>query len=191
MYWFLYDNTTGIIQQPPRQAATNPWPTPPNSWNVASFATTDTTAILAAANPAWYLINGSPAALVLQSYWTVTATESTSTAGEYTLTATLNNPPSTAPTSATFTVAGGTIDAAISSDTATATIQLHETVTSQPVAVTVSASGTVSGSTTINSGTAGIGLQLIPASGTTPATVAPAGAGLASGKRVTGRSARW
>lgn len=45
MYWFLYDNTTGVIQQPPAQATSNPWPNPPTSWRFASFSTDDSTAI--------------------------------------------------------------------------------------------------------------------------------------------------
>ncbi len=175
--WFLYDNTTGVIQQPPIQAATNPWPKPPTSWSVASFATTDTTAILAAANPQWYLIQGG--ALVVQPYWLVTATESTTAAAEYTLTATLNNPPATPPTQATFTVAGGTITTSVSNNQATTAIQLHASVASQPVPVQVSASATVSGSTTINSGTATIPLQLWTPSGGVP-TVGPSGANVTS-----------
>ena len=178
IYYFLYENSTGIIQRV-SSSTQNPWPNPPNSWSVASFATTDITAILAAANPAWYLISGSPAALQLQSYWIVTAMGSTSTAGEYTLTAMLNNPPSTPPTSATFAVAGGTITADITSNQATATIQLHASVATQPVMVQVSASGTVSGQTTINSGTATIPLQLwTPSGGVT--TVGPSGNNMAS-----------
>ncbi len=172
-YFFLYETSTGIIQQPPIQAVTNPWPNPPSSWSVASFATTDTTAILAAANPAWYLVQSG--ALVIQPHWLVTATASTTTSGEYSLSATLENPPATPPSTCAFAVAGGTLSATVSNNTATATIQLHASVASQPVTVQVSASGTVSGSTTINSGTAGVGLQLVT-SGTTP-LVAPAGTG--------------
>ena len=172
-YFFLYNTSTGQILGA-RLAASSPY-TPGTGEAVASFPANDATAALAVNNPQWYLIAGSPATLQMQPYWTVTTTESTTTAGEYTLTATLNSPPASPPTQATFTIAGGTINATISSNQATGTIQLHASVANQPVTVSVSASGTVSGQTTINSGTASVGLQLIT-SGTTP-LVAPAGTG--------------
>ena len=158
MYFFLYDNTTGIIQQPPMQATSNPWPNPPSSWSVASFATTDTTAILAAANPAWYLIQDTTPTLVLQSYWTATTSVSS---GTTTITATLNNPPSSPPTSATLAVAGGTMTASISSNQATFTVAVHPSVAAYQIPATVSASGTVSGSVNLGGNAASpIGLQL-------------------------------
>lgn len=175
-YFFLYDNATGIIQQPPRQADTNPWPNPPSSWSTASFSTDDSTAILAAAHPDRYLISGSPATLNLQPYWTVSATESTSTTGQYSVNATLNHPPSSPPSSVTFKLAGSSVSASVSSSTASTTIALHPSITSQPVAITASASGIVDGSTTINpNASSDVDLQLIAASGSTPATVAPTG----------------
>lgn len=172
-YYFIYDTTTGAIYPSLSESAPSvagmgllgPYPQ----------ATASATVLQAYTFPTRFLAQGSPAQLVAQPYWTVTAAESTTTNGEYTLTATLNNPPSTPPSTATFSMAGGTISADVSSNQATATIQLHASVASQPVTVSVSASGTVSGSTTINSGTAQVGLQLIT-SGTTP-LVAPVGAG--------------
>lgn len=170
-YFFLYDIVTGIILQPPRKATSNPWPNPPTSWNVTSFAAIDTTAIIAAANPQWYLIQGANPALVLQPYWTATATVSSNT---YTLTATLNNPPASPPTSATLTVAGGTVSASVSNNQATFTVALHPSIAAQQILATVSASGTVSGSTMLGGQSTGVPLKLSTA--TTPHTVVPTGA---------------
>lgn len=173
MYNFLYNTTSGLILA----ASTNSI-TPGTGEAVLSAPSNDDTAILAYNNPNRYLITGSTPTLVAQPYWTVVATESTTTSGEYTLTATLNNPPSTPPTSATFAVAGGTIIADMTSDQATATVQVHPTVAMLAISVTVSATGTVSGSTTIGGTTTPpIGLQLLPATSSAPALVAPTGPG--------------
>lgn len=166
-YNFLYNTSSGAIL-----AASTQRITAGSGEAVLSLSQSDTTAILAYANPQWYLIQGSTPALVEQPHWVVTATASTSTTGQYTISGTLAHPPSTLPSSATVSVAGGTIDATVSSSgTTSTTLQLHASVASQPVTVTVSASGTVSGSTTINSGTATTALQL-DTSGSTP-TVQP------------------
>ena len=177
-YWFCYNTSTGAItaqylttntamQAPSGQGLFGPFPQ----------ARASATVVMAFTYPYRYLVQSG--ALVEQPYWTATATASMTTSGEYTLAATLNNPPSTPPTSATFTVAAGTISAAITSNMATATIQLHPSVATQPVRVQVSASGTVSGQTTINSGAAAIPLQLWTPSGGV-ATVGPSGNNMAS-----------
>ena len=173
-FWFIYNGLGQITQK--ILATTLPTAFASQTY-LGPFpqASASTTVLLAYANPERYLVQGTPPALVEQPFWTVTAAESASTTGQYAMTATLNNPGSSVPSTAIFAVAGGTINATVSSNQATATIQLHASVASQPVAVQVSATGTVSGQTTINSGTAGIGLQLIT-SGTTP-LVAPVGAG--------------
>lgn len=169
-YNFLYRSASGAIV-----AANTQGLSPGSGEAVLTVSQSDTTAIIAYANPAWYLIQGSTPALVEQPHWTVTATASTSTTGQYSISGTLVHPPSTLPTSATVHVAGGTLDATVSSSGTTATtIQLHASVASQPVTVQASASGTVAGSVTLNSGTASIPLQLWTPSGGTP-TVGPAG----------------
>lgn len=177
-YWFCYNVTSGTITA--QYLTTNTAMQAPSGQGLyGPFAQGGASAavVMAYTYPQRYLIIGSTPALVEQPYWVVTPTESTTTAGEYSLAATLNNPPSTPPSTATFTVAGGTISATIASNQATATLQLHASVASQPVTVQVSASGTVSGSTTINSGTPAIGQQLIPATSSSPALVAPTGTG--------------
>lgn len=174
MYYFLYQTTSGHIL-----AANTQGLTPGTGEGVLQAPSNDDTAILAYNNPNRYLVTGSTPALVAQPFWTVTATASASTAAEYSLVATLNNPPSTPPTTCAFNVAGGGITADITSNQATATIQLHESVANQPVSVHVSASGTVSGQTTINSGTATTPLQLWTPSSGIP-TVGPSGSNVAS-----------
>jgi len=121
----------------------------------------------------WYLIqDGVP---VAQPAWSVTALESTSTSGQYTATATLHNPPTTPPSEATFTVAGQTFTEAITSNQAILTLAVHPLLATQQVAVQVSASSTVAGSTVIGTTPALIGqgvqtLQSVP-------TVVPTGPG--------------
>lgn len=159
-YWFCY-NSNGAIVYPPTKSPTNPWPNPPATYTVVSYdVETAAPDVLAAyLYPDRYLFQGSPAALVLQPYWTLTATESTATPGQYTVTATLNNPPATPPTTATFAVAGATYSEAVASNKATLTLQIHPTISDQQVDVQVSASGTVDGSLTIGTGPQKIGQQ--------------------------------
>lgn len=171
-YYFLYTVTTGaILSQDLGTAA--PF-TPGTGEAILAVPTTDATAADAYANPTRYLIQGSPAALVAQPYWTLAAQESATTSGQYTLTATLNNPPATPPTTATFSTAGSTFTESITNNTATWTVQLHASVATEPVPLSVSASGTVSGNLTINNGTASTPLQAwTPVSGYP--TVGPGG----------------
>ena len=124
-------------------------------------------------HPAWYLIQDSLP--VAQAAWSVTAPESTTTPGEYTVTATLVNPPSRPPSAATFTVAGQTFTSAITSNQTTWTLAVHPLLGNQRVSIQVSASGTVSGSAGIGASPALIGQDVQTLSGVP--TVVPSGAG--------------
>jgi len=96
-----------------------------------------------------------------------------------TVTATLELPPSTAPTSVTFAVAGQQYTASLTNGVATLSLAVHPSLASQQVIVTCSASGCVSGSLNLTGGTQQtIGLQVYTPSGTgSIPTVAPVGAG--------------
>lgn len=173
-YFFLYDPATGIIQNEPARAIANPWPSAPASWVVLGPVESND-AGLAYLNPARYLIQGTPAALVAQPYLTVSASVTGSTA---TLTATLNDPPSTPPTSVTFTVAGNTFTAPLSSGTATLTVDVHPSVAPFAVPVSVAATGVVEASVTFGGAAqAPVQLQCVPLVGGTVPTVTPCGAG--------------
>ena len=94
-----------------------------------------------------------------------------------TVTATLELPPSTAPASVTFAVAGQQYTASLTNGAATLSLAVHPSLASQQVIVTCSASGCVSGSLNLTGGTQqAIGLQVYTPSGGIP-TVAPVGAG--------------
>lgn len=126
------------------------------------------------AHPSHYLIvNSTP---VLQPYLTTTKTTSSYITM---LTVILNNPPSTPPTNATLTIAGSTLTVDIANNQATFTVALHPTVAMLAIPATVSATGTVSESLNIGGTqtTPTIGLQLLPATSSAPALVAPMGSG--------------
>ena len=171
-YYFLYNSTSGQIL-----AVNTSGLTPGTGEAVLQLPLTDPTAILAAAHPAWYLVQGSPPVLVLQPYWTATVSV-TSTSNEYEVTAVLNNSPSTPPTSAMFTVLGSAYSEAVSSGMATFTLAVHPSCVDFPVTVTASASGTVAGSVTFGgSQVPPVQLQCVPLTGGTVPTVTPTGPG--------------
>ena len=164
-----YDPTSGAIQSA-ISATSDPGTYPANPGTPLYLD--DATYADVWHHPGWYLIqNDLP---VVQSAWTATATAA-STAGQWTVTATLNHPPSSPPTSATFTVAGQTFTSAITSSQATLTLAIHPLLGNQRVSIQVSASGTISGSTVIGASPAliGQGVQTIQ----TVPTVVPAGPG--------------
>ena len=174
-YFFLYETSTGAIVQPPQLSASNPWPNPPSSWSVLSFEQNSAPAdvVMAYTYPQRYLILGSPAALVLQPYFTVALTES-STAGDWTATATLNNPPSTPPTSCTITVAGIASTVALSGNVATLAFVVDASAANQTLTVSAAATGCVSGQASIGSASA---FALTASSATGTLTVIPAAVG--------------
>ncbi|NMP20792.1 hypothetical protein [Sulfobacillus harzensis] len=172
MYYFLYQATSGQIL-----AANTTGFTPGTGEAVLGpLSPADPNAVIAYQYPQWFLIQGDPPALVMQPYWILEATSGTN--NQYTLTATLNNPPSTPPTSATLTVLGSTYTAMVSNNTATWTIDVHPSCVHFPVAATVAATGTVSGSATFGgTQTPSVALQCVPLTGGTVPTVTPTGPG--------------
>jgi len=93
------------------------------------------------------------------------------------VTATLELPPSTAPTSVTFAVAGQQYTANLANGAATLSLAVHSSLASQQVIVTCSATGCVSGSINLTGGTQqSIGVQIYTPSGGI-LTVAPVGSG--------------
>ena len=150
-YFFLYETSTGAIVQPPQLSASNPWPNPPSTWSVLSFAqaTAASDVVMAYTYPQRYLILGSPAALVLQPYFTLSASDSSDT---YTVTATLNNPSSTPPTDVTFTFLGQSASVALSSNQAVLTLTFDSMVATQSATVAASATGCVSATVTLGAG---------------------------------------
>jgi len=94
-----------------------------------------------------------------------------------TVTATLELPPSSPPSSVTFTVAGQNFIANLMNNTATLALAVHPSLASQQVIVTCSASGCVSGSLNLTGGTRqDVGLQVYTPPGGIP-TVMPVGPG--------------
>ena len=174
-YWLLYDVSTGIIQVNPILSASNPWSNPPSSWSVLSFAqaTAASDVVMAYTYPERYLVLGSPAGLQLQPYFTVALTES-ATAGDWTAAATLNNPPSTPPTSCTITVAGVASTVALSSNAATLSFTVDPSATGQSLTVSAAATGCVMGQANIGATSA---FALTASSVTGTLTVIPAAVG--------------
>jgi hypothetical protein len=151
-YFVLYTQASGAILAATR-AATSPY-TPGTGEAILACPATDTDAAQAVQFPAWYLVQNG--ALTLQAYWVVSTT---STSGTATITATLNHPPASPPTTATLTVAGSTYGAAVSTDTAQWTLTIDPTIAGQAVPFIVSATGTVSATTAIGGGPARVGQQ--------------------------------
>lgn len=153
MFYFLYTTATGAIV-----AVNTSGFAPGTGEAVVSFDQATASAAVQGAylNPSRYLMQGSPVEPALQPYLTLAVAEAS---GVYTVTATLNNPPATPPTDATFTVAGATYTEAISSNTATLALQIHPTIAGQQVTVSVSATGIVGASTTIGTAQPLIGQQ--------------------------------
>lgn len=141
-YWFLYNTTTGAITETHLTTAEQ-WTNIPSGQGVIGpypQATASATVQDAYNNPNRYLVqNGT---LMLQPYFTIT---STSTA----ITATLNNPPTPAPTSATFTIAGTNFTANITNNVATLTYSLKSEIANQAISVQATALGCVAGTGTI------------------------------------------
>ncbi|MCL8207177.1 MAG: hypothetical protein K6V97_03765 [Actinomycetia bacterium] len=170
IFYFLYNQTSGLIL-----AANTTGFTPGTGEAVLGpLSSADTNAVVAYQYPQRFLVQGSPAALVEQPWWDVQVSPA-STAGQYTVTATLQNPPSTPPSTATLTLAGGSLSGTVSSNQVSWTIAVHPSVASQQITATVSASGTVSGTATFGGTAQSIGLQLVTTAN--PPLVAPAGPG--------------
>lgn len=168
MYYFLYNTSTGQLL-----AANTSGFTPGTGEAVLGpLYSADTNAIVAYQYPQRFLVQGSPAALVEQPWWNVTVAP-TSAANQYTITATLENPPSAPPSIATLTIAGSTLSGTVSSNQVSWTVAVHPSVATQSITATASTSGTVSGSTTFGGTAQEIGLQLVTTQ--SPPLIAPAG----------------
>lgn len=166
MFYFLYQASTGQILV----ANTSGFTPGTGEAVLGPLSSADTNAVVAYQYPQRFLVQGSPPTLVEQPFWSLASTVSSNT---YTITATLNNPSSTPPTSATLTIAGSTLSASVSSNQATFTVALHPSIAAQQVLAIVSASGTVSGSVTLGGQTTGVPVKFNTA--TKPATIAPTG----------------
>ena len=169
-YFFLY-KSDGTIYGAPYLGTAEEWTNTPAECAgvLGPIPDTDVTAQAAFQYPWRYLVQDGQ--LAEQPYFTLA---STSTNGQYSVTATLNNPPATPPTSVTFTIGSWTQTATLSNNEASITVQLHPSLASYVVPVSVSATGCVGTSTTIG-GTQPlpIPIQVVTPSGGTP-TIGPA-----------------
>ena len=154
MYWFLYD-ANGVIQQK-AMSGVNPWPNPPATWSVISFdqATASATVVMAFNYPSRYLYQNG--AFVEQPFFTLSAASSS---GTITLTATLNSPPATAPTSCTFSILGQSVIETLTNNTATLILAVHPSIASQQLSVSVAETGCVQATATAGGTSSGIPLQ--------------------------------
>lgn len=172
-YWFLYVLSTNEIYGTPYLGTATEWTNIPDGCGVIGpIPDSDPTATDAYQHPERYLVQNGE--LVLQPYITATASESN---GEYTLVATINNPPSTPPTSVTFSIGSWTQNVTLTNNEASITVQVHPSLASYAVPVSVSATGCVGASTTIG-GTQKLPfpIQVVTPSGGTP-MIAPVGPG--------------
>lgn len=148
-YYFLYNLTTGQIL-----ASSTTGFTPGTGESVLTLPNTNSTAIIAAQfNDRYIVQNG---ALVEQPYFSLTAATAS---GSAVFTATLNNPPTTPPTSCTFAVLGQNITATLTANTAMLTLAIHPSVASQSFSVSVTATGSVQATTTAGGTASGVPMQ--------------------------------
>ena len=161
MYWY-YDSAGKIIGYSA---------TPHDAWaKLYSQVELDAeTSAPMEANPHGYTLpSGVPTPM---AQWSVTQATAS---GTTTITATLNNPPTTLPSSVTWTLQSSTIAGTVSSSgIATLDLTWHPSVATTRTSVSVSASGTVGGEITLHSGSSAP-LQLVsPTTSGDPYIVAP------------------
>lgn len=166
MYWY-YDSTGNIIGYSA---------TPNATWaKLYSQVELDTaTSAPIQANPHGYTLpSGVPTPM---AQWT--ATQST-TSGTTTITATLNNPPATPPTSATMMIGTTAVSVPVTSGTATIPVSLHATLSGYSVPVQVSATGTVATTAMVGAGSKPpVDVQAIaPTTSGDPYVIGPTGTG--------------
>ena len=165
-YWILYDQSTGVIY--PALKETQPTSTGMGVLGPYSQDTAPTDVVLAYTYPSRYLVQSG--VLTLQPYLT-------SSYANGTLTITLNNPPSSPPTSCTVTVGTSAETVALSSNTGTLTMAVHPSVAAYSLPAQVTATGCVGTSVDLGSGQAApIALQMYTPSGGS-LTVGPVGKG--------------
>lgn len=115
--------------------------------------------------------------IVQRPYLAATVAESATTKGQYTITATLTNPPATPPANVTFNVLNQSFSEPLTNGQAQFVFNVHPAVDNQTVTFNVLADGCVSTFVNVGTDQSAIGLQTcIPSGGTIP-TVAPVGAG--------------
>jgi hypothetical protein len=164
MYWFLYDSS-GNIEESQRNDTTE-WTNLNGYAGVISFDESDSVAKDAFNNKDKYIIQNNE--LVLQPYFTLASAVSNGTTA---ITATLNNPPVTLPTQATFSVLGQTYTETLTNGQASLPLTLHPSIAEQQINVEVSAIGCVSG--TLNIGGSGASIPMKVVTTTTPNTISP------------------
>lgn len=148
-YTFWYDQAGNITLY----SITPSTVTPPTGYTALNLTDTDTPSCTAvAANTKGYQYDATTGKVVEVPYFTLSATESTTTAGQWTVTAALNQPPVTPPTSCVFSVAGTAITETITSNQASVTLALDAIVQNQSIYVSVAASGVVSASVSVGQG---------------------------------------
>ena len=169
MYVF-YEESTGQILSV--VSASKAQPVPSNTGTPLFLLDADYPTLLQTFSR-YLIVGGLP---ILQNYWTVSGTTAS---GTTTITATLNNPPTTPPTSATVTIGTTTVSVPVSSNTATIAVTLHETLAGFSVPVQVGASGTVTGTVTVGAGDKPpTSVQAIaPITSGDPYVIGPAGTG--------------
>lgn len=162
-FCFLYD-TNGIIKekQPNVSIWTNTNYYDSNIVGHILLDDTDATAQDAFAHSEKYLVQNNE--LVLQPYFTLTFANGT-------ITATLNNPPGTPPTQATFSVLGQAYTRTLTNNQATLSLTIHPAVANQQISVTVSATGCVDESLNIGGSDSGVSMKMVTT--TTPNTISP------------------
>ncbi len=161
MYWY-YDQTGQIIGHSDQPVAA--WQ---QAYTAVELSDTDSAPVIA--NPHGYTL---PSGVITpMAQWHCTAT---TTSGTTTVTATLNNPPATLPSSVTWILQSSTITGTVSSGgTATLDLTWHPSVATAATTLSISASGTVGGGLTLQSGSTA-SLQLVsPRTSGDPYLVAP------------------
>lgn len=142
-YWFLYTLITGKIYGTPYLGTATEWTNIPDGCGVLGpiDGYAPSAGVIDAYNhPEKYLVQNDQ--LILQPNFSLSFSGGT-------LTATLNNPPATPPTSCTFTILGKTFTETITSNTTTLTAQIHPSIGGQQIKVTASATGCIDGSANI------------------------------------------
>lgn len=148
-YYFQHDTTTGVLYPYLQETA----PASSTQIDVLGPYPKDTATpdvVMAYTYPERYTDQNGQ--LIQKSYITVTETASTKISGQYTLTATLNNPQSNQTTNCTFTIGETVIQASVTNGQAALIIQLDPSIENGEVIVTVLATGVTSGNISLGSG---------------------------------------
>lgn len=184
-YWFTVNSITGTIgthsstQNPMITITKNGGTTQefdpnliPSGFSVVGpFETLDTLQQEVFNSPNLYLYQNNE--FVSQPYFTLSTSTPSTPNGTVTITATLNNPPSTPPSEVTFSIGTSTLTSILSNGQASITLQIHPSVQNQNIQVSVSATGCIGTSTNIGGNQSGVFVQVVTPIGGIP-TVGPA-----------------